>query len=124
MESYALLKSKNYPGAYYLAGYSVECALKACVAKMTKKHDFPDKQFAQKAYTHNLQKLIQLANLEPDLRKSTASNRDFETNWLIVKDWDETARYETVIARAKAHDMYYACVARKHGVLKWISDRW
>ena len=33
-------------GAYYLAGYAVECALKACIAKTVNQHDFPDKELA------------------------------------------------------------------------------
>lgn len=42
-EARALLDRDLYPGAYYLSGYVVECALKACIAKSTKKFDFPDK---------------------------------------------------------------------------------
>ena len=52
-----MLKAKQYAGAYYLLGYSVECALKACIAKQTKKHDFPDKEVVKKSYVHNLVKL-------------------------------------------------------------------
>jgi HEPN domain-containing protein len=32
-EATALLNLRMYDGAYYLAGYAVECALKACIAK-------------------------------------------------------------------------------------------
>ena len=32
-EARILLDAGSYPGAFYLAGYSVECALKACIAK-------------------------------------------------------------------------------------------
>jgi hypothetical protein len=28
-DAQALIRSKQYPGAYYLAGYAIECALKA-----------------------------------------------------------------------------------------------
>lgn len=38
-----LLKNRKYSGAYYLSGYVVECALKACIAKQTKRFDFPDR---------------------------------------------------------------------------------
>jgi HEPN domain-containing protein len=31
-EARVLLEAGEFPGAYYLAGYAVECALKACVA--------------------------------------------------------------------------------------------
>ena len=34
-EATALLKLGLFDGAYYLAGYAVECALKACIAKGT-----------------------------------------------------------------------------------------
>src|SRR5439155_18484686 len=42
-EAKVLLARKCYEGAYYLAGYAVECALKACIAKRTQAHDFPPK---------------------------------------------------------------------------------
>jgi hypothetical protein len=31
-----LLGARHWVGAYYLAGYAVECALKACIAKLMK----------------------------------------------------------------------------------------
>lgn len=39
-EAQALLRAKEFSGAYYLVGYAVECGLKACIAKGVKKHDF------------------------------------------------------------------------------------
>ncbi|HLF84399.1 MAG TPA: HEPN domain-containing protein [Blastocatellia bacterium] len=48
-EAKVLLANGEYSGAYYLAGYVVECALKACIAKRTKRHDFPDRKIANKA---------------------------------------------------------------------------
>jgi HEPN domain-containing protein len=52
-DAQVLLERRRWPGAYYLAGYSVECALKACIAKLTKVHDFPH-QDSPKAFTHRL----------------------------------------------------------------------
>jgi hypothetical protein len=52
-EARYLLKGGHLSGAYYLLGYSVECALKACIAKRVQRYDFPDKQLAQEVYTHN-----------------------------------------------------------------------
>jgi len=60
-EAVALLSADHYPGAYYLAGYSVECALKACVAKQVKRFDFPDKKLANAAFTHDLEQLVKVA---------------------------------------------------------------
>ena len=57
-EAKILLDQGKWAGAYYLAGYAVECALKACIAKLTSAEDFPDKEFAAKCFTHNLDKLV------------------------------------------------------------------
>jgi HEPN domain-containing protein len=35
-----LLAKGRFAAAYYLAGYAVECGLKACIAKLTKAEDF------------------------------------------------------------------------------------
>src|SRR6266704_2273860 len=60
-EAAALAKSRNQQGAYYLGGFAIECALKACIAKKTRRHDFPaDKTYAGKVYTHDLNELLKL----------------------------------------------------------------
>jgi len=46
-----LLSAKRFDAAYYLAGYAVECALNACIAKRTNRHDFRDKDVAREVYT-------------------------------------------------------------------------
>ncbi|MGB7136749.1 MAG: HEPN domain-containing protein [Acidobacteriaceae bacterium] len=43
-EARVLFRAKEFSGAYYLAGYAVECALKACIAKQYRQHDFPDRK--------------------------------------------------------------------------------
>lgn len=47
-EAQHLLSGKHYSGAYYLAGYAVECGLKACLAKSTREYDFPAKNWLTK----------------------------------------------------------------------------
>jgi len=42
-EATALMQAGFFDGAYYLAGYAVECAIKACIAKGTRRYEFPDK---------------------------------------------------------------------------------
>ena len=77
-EAKALLKTRNYSGAYYLCGYIVECALKACIAKQTRRYDFPDKKTAVDSYTHNMLQLVRLAYLEKDLDAQKKSDQVFE----------------------------------------------
>jgi hypothetical protein len=123
-EAAALLKAKHFAGAYYLVGYAVECSLKACIAKQTKRYDFPDKDVAQQAYVHNLEKLLKLAGLERALEADMKANRNLALNWAIVKDWKETCRYTTTLAATDARDLYAACTARKHGILSWMRRKW
>lgn len=123
-EARVLLDSDCYEGAYYLAGYAVECALKACIAKQTKRYDFPDKRLATKAFTHNLEELIKAAKLDANLTAHADANSGFEDSWNIVKGWSEEARYEVSIPAQKAQDLYSAITHRKEGVLTWLKKYW
>ncbi|MGH7169195.1 MAG: HEPN domain-containing protein [Gemmataceae bacterium] len=122
-EARVLLKNKCYDGAYYLAGYAVECALKACIAKMTKRHDFPDKKMVLDSYTHSLQLLIKLAGRNPDLDAEMTADAEFNNNWIVVRDWTEESRYQQH-AEKKARDLLQAITNRKHGVMRWIRRFW
>src|ERR1035438_4214073 len=66
-ESKTLLTEGFPDGEYYLAGYAVECALKACISKRTREHDFPEKKLVNDSHTHDLGKLLQLAELKVEL---------------------------------------------------------
>ena len=122
-EAKALLDIGHYDGAYYLAGYAVECALKACIAKKTQRHDFPDKKLAEESYTHDLTKLIRVAKLEDQLNAAIAVDDTFAEHWVITRRWSEAARYE-VITQEPAKNLYHAIVDRKHGVLSWLKKFW
>ena len=55
----------RWTAAYYLIGYAVETALKACILKFVEETGviFTDKKFAEKGWTHRFQDLIKQANL-------------------------------------------------------------
>jgi HEPN domain-containing protein len=89
-----LLRAGRYDGAYYLSGYVVECALKACIAKATRRFEFPDRERASQSWTHSLENLLKAAGLETALRQEMTDRKTLEANWLIVRDWKETSRYE------------------------------
>jgi HEPN domain-containing protein len=113
-EAKALLDTKHYEGAYYLAGYAVECALKACIAKKTRRHDFPPKT---NYYIHNLAPLVNHAGLGAALEEERKLDTKFESNWGHVKDWTEESRYEAEIDKKRASDLYSAITNKEHGVL-------
>jgi len=122
-EAKQLLSSGCFSGAYYLAGYAVECGLKACIAKQFKRNDLPDKVLVARAYTHNLEALLNLAGLETELRDAMTQSRALEVNWVAVKDWRVDVRYDTDKTREQATDFLTACFSRS-GVLRWIMKRW
>jgi HEPN domain-containing protein len=122
-ESAILLNAGYYDGAYYLASYCVECAIKACIAKQVRRGEFPDKDLANKAWVHDLEQLIGLAGLGADLKSEMRIDKDMALNWTIIKDWDETVRYKLGISLSKTEDFYSACSARKSGILPWIRKR-
>lgn len=109
--------------AYYLAGYAVEYALKACIAKLTAQHDFPDKNFAAKCFTHKAKELVPLAGLEGLRTAAMAADAALAANWLIVKDWSEESRYERrTVPEATA--LIDAIREPNHGVLQWVKGHW
>ncbi|WP_439629866.1 DNA-binding protein [Gemmata sp.] len=122
-EARVLLKAECFDGAYYLCGYAVECALKACIAKATKRSEFPDLERVKGSYTHNLTNLVKLAGLEPARVAEVAADAAFSANWVIVKDWSEAARYAEH-SEQKARDLYRAVTDGSHGVLRWIRRHW
>lgn len=123
-EARLLLRAGAFPGAYYLAGYAVECALKACIARQFQQHDIPDRKLVNDVYTHDIDKLLDLAGLRPALQQEAAAHPPLQTNWNVVKDWKETARYNPGITGQEAQDLYSACAARRYGILAWLRNRW
>jgi HEPN domain-containing protein len=77
-EAKALLAAGFPEGAYYLAGYAVECALKACIARKTQEFDFPEKKRVNDSHTHDLGKLLVLAGLSEDLQLGFTANARME----------------------------------------------
>ena len=123
-EARVLLLNGHYEGAYYLAGYAVECAIKACIAKNVKHYDFPDKKLANESHSHDLEQLIKVAGLQNKLNIKLQVNRQFELNWAIAKDWSEQKRYSTLIQNTSAKDFYSALTRRQHGIMTWLRSQW
>ncbi len=125
LDAGALLNTGRWSGAYYICGYAIECALKACIARQTNRHDFPDKAVAEQSYTHNLTRLLGLAGLKLQLQLDTtpAANPALGINWQLIKDWSERVRYEQK-TEAQARRLYQAVTDPADGVLTWIKNHW
>ncbi len=79
-EAKILFAAEEYSGAYYLAGYAIECALKACFARGVKRYDFPDRNGAGKVFTHRLQELVKIAELDVELDAARKASPGFFKN--------------------------------------------
>jgi hypothetical protein len=88
-EAAALLAHQKWDGAFYLAGYAVECALKACIAKLTNQHDFPDKRFAEKCFTHEFVRLLECAELVAQKEGDMDADPTLLDHWETVIMWKE-----------------------------------
>lgn len=118
-ETRGLFRLKQYSGAYYLAGYAVECALKACIAKNTRRFDFPEKDLVNRSYSHDLKKLLEAANLAEALQKAMREDQKLEASWTVVNEWSEQSRYE-IWSREDAEQLMDALIRTQGGVLPWI----
>jgi len=88
-----LLSEGRFDSAYYLAGYAVECGLKACAARLTIFEFQRDKKPIDLVYTHNLSTLIDSAGLRGEFDLEYGGNKSFEDNWGVVKLWTADSRY-------------------------------
>jgi HEPN domain-containing protein len=122
-EARSLLTVGFSDGAYYLAGYSIECAFKACIARRTREHDFPDKRLGNESHTHSLIELLRLSQLASLLEAEIRLDPAMRVRWTVVREWSEASRYERhTVAAAQA--LLQAVEEDSGGLLPWIRRHW
>lgn len=122
-EAQILFRAREFSGAYYLAGYAIECGLKACIAKKVRRHDFPDKKTVADSYSHDLGKLAALADLQQQRLVRAQTDQLFERNWNLVTRGSEEDRYR-VFDESAAKEIIDAIIERRHGLMPWVKQRW
>lgn len=124
-EAKVLLDAQCWEGAYYLAGYAVECGLKACILARVERDGmiFEDKKFSEKCWTHRLDELLTLAGLDAARDAEAGANPNFESYWRLTEKWKEDARYRRV-PQADAENQYRAISDPADGVMRWIRRHW
>lgn len=123
-EARTLLDSGHYSGAYYLTGYAVECALKACIARQVREFDFPDRNLAIRSYSHKLQDLLKTALLDTALEHEGKSNPPLLSNWLVVQSWNVESRYKPDVSQDECRGLYTAVTDSANGILLWVKLHW
>jgi HEPN domain-containing protein len=124
----ALLGRKRWSGAYYLCGYAIECALKACLLRYLGESeavfgDRDDLRELAKCWTHDVVALVDLAGLRAELEADCGANALFKKFWLVTKAWKETSRYDEM-TEAEARALYEAVSHNPDGVFRWMQSRW
>jgi hypothetical protein len=124
-EAKLLMREGYFSGAYYIAGYAIEFALKARIAAQFRADEIPDKDLVNAIYRHDLAKLLGLAGLETALKDACRNDSELDRRWSIVKNWNEGARYslwtkDQAVAMIDAIDGS----GSSGGVFQWLSARW
>jgi hypothetical protein len=122
-EATLLYQAQHYSGAYYLAGYAVELAIKACIAKHIRTGFIPDRNFVNRIYQHKSDELIGLDGLKDALNDDIKLDPQLGGNWGIACDWSEESRYSAWDA-LNAAALISAIGDPVHGVLQWLKKRY
>lgn len=120
----ASLQRPEYSGAYHFAGLAVECAIKACIAKQTKRFEFPNKPLADAAWRHNFPDLIKAAKLQGALEQKRQQNPAFDQNWSTIGKWQIDSRYDLSTTRRAASELIASTNQQPDGVLPWLQVYW
>jgi HEPN domain-containing protein len=125
-EAECLFRNGMFDGAYHLAGYAVEAALKACIAKTVNQFDFPPRNTQRDYYTHDFEVLLKTAALDIMMANDRKSNATLDRYWKIVKFWKEDSRYEPRGSKSQGivQEFLFAITDASDGVLIWIKKRW
>ena len=118
-----LLQHNKASSAYYLSGYAVELAIKACAAKLFQNNTIPDKNLVNALYTHSLEQLMATSGLLPDLKNDIKTDSVFGANWGVVTKWNESSRYEFWDPMAAA-SLIGAINDNDRGVFQWVKSHW
>lgn len=121
-DAHVLMGGRRYESAYYIAGYAVECAIKACIAKQFRRNTIPDKKLVNETYLHDFERLLKAAGLWDQLQKDVMTSPDLGSSWNVIKDWKPEVRYLTDKTKLDAHDLIDAIENPNDGILQWLAQ--
>lgn len=105
------------PGSVYLAGYAVECLLKALILALVDEHEQPDvmKHFHGGA-GHDFDGLRSL------YRRSRGANFSTEVNaaFIMVRSWETSLRYESRADLFEDADDFFDAI---DVIIRWAKQR-
>jgi HEPN domain-containing protein len=118
-----LFENGRYSNSYYLFGFGIEIALKARIARVFQAETIPDRKFVSDIYTHDLDKLVSLAQLAGELGSARKESPQFDAYWSTASDWSEQSRYDMIdVFRATA--LKNAVLDPDQGIMQWLRNHW
>jgi HEPN domain-containing protein len=128
VDAKVLLDAGRWPCAYYVAGYSLESGLKACILRYIEETGviFREKKYLdgiKECWSHDLNKLFGIARLKAEFDQDCAANPNLQANWAVAENWNETSRYDQN-TQADAESLYDAITNNQDGVLPWLRAHW
>jgi HEPN domain-containing protein len=126
-EAEVLFDAGLFDGSFYLCGYVVELAMKACVCRHLGVEEYPESEPNLKGLfrTHDFRSLELVAGLRSSVSAKRQASLTFDDNWTLATSWKPEDRY---LLNSKnqneAHDMLEAVRSAPEGVLTWLSQQW
>jgi len=122
-DAIVLFQAGKFSSAFYLAGYSIELAIKVCISDLFHSGVIPDKGFVNAIYVHDIEKLINTAGLKPALQGELKNDAQFAAFWGIACKWNEQSRYHVTDSITAGH-LIVSINDPDHGVLQWLKRHW
>jgi len=131
-ESKILFANGYYEGSFYLAGYSVELALKAKVCRVLDIPNLYDETFLRQDsnkdllrshLTHKLNSLILLSGLRTKFDLAKSNNVQLLSNWSFLAEyWSEKCRYNCcgTVTKENCERLITSIEDTQNGILTWI----
>lgn len=120
-EAKLLCRNGYYQGAYYIAGYAVEFALKALICKRLGVEVFVGgpgmSEVTRSLQTHHLPTLLVFAVLFTDLQREKDINESLFKDWSKVAEWSEQRRYEPLSC---SQQTVISFINASEHVMQWI----
>lgn len=122
-DAIVLFRNGRHSNAYYLGGYAIELALKACIAKQIVSETIPDRLLMKNIISHDLKSLLSISGLSRAHKDESDRNADFAGYWAYTVEWSPESRYEAKDIMS-AQYLIQAINNPTSGVLRWIKMYW
>jgi len=121
-EARSLSQRRLHTGSAYIAGYVLEIQLKAEFSVKFCGGFLNIYNPPNPIRTHDLNKLLHLAQLEAAVRQMEYTKPGLFDNWMLARDWDPEYRYQR-LPKAEASELFEAVSDKRCGVAQWLDFR-